>query len=107
MNSRISAQDIQLTECESALRSRSEEVKTLRVERDTLSESFDQVSSTLQLTSEQLEVSKVQLTKATEELQTTQVELDVTLSVVHEQVQTEETLLKQASELQREVQDRR
>ncbi len=94
MESRISTQEAQLTECEAALRSRNEEVKLLKQDNEQLTTNLERVTNELSVATQELTEAKSQLTVVKEELQVAFVELRATEEVVKEQAATEAELKK-------------
>ena len=62
MEARISTQESQIIECEGALKSRNEEIKSLRFERDDLAERCDENEKSLLLARDTIEELKETLT---------------------------------------------
>ena len=107
MEARISTQELQLTECEGALRVRNDEVKKLRSEREGVEEQLEVAKRDLEETSTKLEIVDASLEKATVDLETATVELRATEAVVVEQSETEGQLHQQGSDLIGQVMGRR
>ena len=107
MEARIASQESQLNECESALKVKSEEVKTLRSERHEIEHKLDAAEKELDGVNSQLGVVRAELIDTQENLKEVTVELSATEAVVEEQVLTEEALSAEAMELQTELVTRR
>jgi hypothetical protein len=107
METKLATQENQLTECEAALRSKSEEVKTLRSERDTISTELEEAQQTLTTTEAKLQVVTDCYEDTKVVLQSTEAELKATNAVVGEQVVTEATLQRQGASIQSELTTRR
>lgn len=107
MEARLAAQENQIVECESALRQKFEEVKSLRSDRDSIAMELDDLRARY----EQAQSDLIVVTESNERnkaaLQKTTIELKATEAVVGEQVRTESTLHNQGSVLQEEVRARR
>eukprot|EP01038_Epipyxis_sp_PR26KG_P006997 gene6997-9562_t len=95
MESRLTNQENQIIECESALKLRIEENKYLKTERDELSSKLDQTQEELDTANSNLLETKEQLEDCKRELQRITMELKSTEEVVKEQVVTESTLTNQ------------
>lgn len=107
MEARLASQESQLLECESALKVRSDEVKSLRLEKEELSDSLLTAKAELEETSQQLSTTQETLQHTEKELETTKVELVATGAVVAEQVVTENDLHEHVTELQGDLTSRR
>jgi kinesin family protein 11 len=107
METRLATQESQITECESALKVKSEEVKVLKSERDGIFAQLDETQQALMTTESKLEVVTECYEDTKKVLQTTEEELKATNAVVGEQVATESTLHEQGAYIQRELTNRR
>lgn len=107
MEARISSQETQLLDCESALRQRNEEVKCLRVEKEEIHHQLGEANRTLESTTATLMSTESALQVAKDDLVVVQVELVAAEAVVVEQCATEGQLTIQGGVLQNEVELRR
>ena len=99
MEARLASQESQLLECEAALKSRYDEVKQLRNEKEEIEESLRESQLVLEEKSEQLLKASRELEIVSENLSVTQMELDATVAVVSEQVSTENKLYTEGNTL--------
>lgn len=107
MESKILTQESMLNECEAALKIRTEENKALKNERESILEQVTKAEEDLELSKNQLAIVQISLDETNIKLSETELELKATEAVVGEQMNTEEELQLQGSNLQNEVIDRR
>lgn len=103
METRLSSQELQLTECESALQLRNDEVKAMRTEIDTVREELEEVRQSLTKKASELEETEKSLEKKTKESDHFQLEWKASEAVVSEQQETESSLASHVQSLQQDV----
>ena len=105
MEARLSSQESQLQECEGALASRNEEVKSMRKERDELALSMEQLSGDYEACSAQLRDATERLERTRAEVSDAYMEIATCEAVVDEQASCESELLQQGLTLKGELND--
>lgn len=106
LRSRLATQESQITDLESTLKVRVEEIKTLKGEKSALTESLEITKKNLELARAYVKEAKRLLYEARLELWHAKAELKATEAVVSEQVDTESTLTKQAVDVLADVKAR-
>ena len=106
MENRLNSQEQQILECESALRIRNEEIKSLRDEVDVVQHDLDMTKIELQETTYKLEESEENLAKSKNEIDYLQVEWKASEAVVKEQTMTEKGLSENIDDLHQTVHHR-
>jgi len=107
METKIASQEAQIAEVESVLKSKMEEVKTMKAEKDEAEERVGIVQKELDHTSSELKRSSATLQQAVVELEDKNAQLEASNAVICEQESTEGTLLGCGTELQNEVKAQR
>lgn len=107
MENKMEAQEAQLAECEAALRSREEEMKTIRSEREDMAARMEIVESELASTCAKLESAETKVVSLTVEVADTKMDLAASEAVVGEQVSTEKGLTHTGAVLADEATQRR
>jgi kinesin family protein 11 len=100
MEAKIATHESQLLECESALKQRNEEFKSIKAENIELSNKYEVVEAEQKKTVVLLEETKIDLEKSNLQLKDTVIELKATEAVVAEQSSTEKSLLVDGAEMQ-------
>jgi kinesin family member 11 len=103
METRLSAQESQLEECENALTLRTEEIKMVRRERDEFLAGYEETKVELAACTSELEEARVTLDEAKTVVSSAFVELTATEAVVAEQQHTEQQLQQQGRSLQKDL----
>jgi len=103
MEQKISAQEAQITECESVLKAKMEEVRDAKSAKEELEGLVGGIKQELKETSTKLAVTETNLVQSKEALEVAETELTATEAVVTEQTNTEGNLTIQGSKLQKEV----
>lgn len=103
MEARIASQEAQLSECESALKQRSDELKGIRIERDELIGKIAMEEAKVLQQEQQIEEINHRLMATEQELEKTRIEWQATEAVVEEQKRTEEQLIQRNHDLQDEI----
>ena len=99
MEARLQSQESQLLECESALRSKLDEVKQLRSEREEIEDALREAQASLEQKSSELDSVTRDLEQTAEKLSYTEMELEASEAVVIEQSVTEADLTTMGSSL--------
>jgi kinesin family protein 11 len=103
MEQRIAAQEAQISECESALRSRTEDLKQLRSEREVIDEQIRVAQLEIETKTSELERVTSDLQQTVEDLTKTKVELFASNAVIDEQVETESSLSNEGTYMQSRI----
>lgn len=103
METKIEAQQAQIAEVESVLKSKMEEVKSMKTEKDEAEERVAGVQKELEVTSSELKRTTVTLQQTVVDLEEKSAQLSASNAVICEQESTEGTLLGCGTELQNEV----
>lgn len=106
MESRLTTQEAQLLECESALKSRNDEFKSVKAEMDLLTDRLEETSTQLKTTTEELEQQQEIVCTVKHELTNAFIELKATEGIVSEQISTEKTLQHVGTSLQSIVEEK-
>jgi kinesin family protein 11 len=97
MEARLQSQESQLLECESALKSKLDEVKQLRAEREEIEEALREAQASLDEKTQRLDTAVRDLEQTNEKLCVAETELEATEAVVGEQMVTEVDLTSTGS----------
>lgn len=103
LETKLSSQESQLLECETALSVRNEEIKIVRRERDEFANNFEQVKQDYEKCNILLESATIELDKAKGEVNTAYVEIQACNAVITEQLFTENTLHKQGDTIKKDL----
>lgn len=107
METQLSTQENMIAECESALRARNDEVKKYKAEKEEFHGKLESLQNVVDSTKAELGVVSQNLVETKTTLEVVKVELKASDAVIGEQVQTEDKLQLQGSQLQQEVTSRR
>jgi kinesin family protein 11 len=107
MEQKIAAQEAQISECESALRSRTEDLKQLKSERELIDEQIRLAQLEIDAKTSELERVTSDLQRTVEDLTHTKVELSASNAVIEEQVETESSLSNEGAYLQSSISNHR
>lgn len=103
MEAKLSTQENQINECESALKQRQEEIKSLRIEKDDLSAQLLTSKATVAALEEETKKMQEELSNLQEQHNALRCEFDVSEKCIDELQSTQETLYKQGCEYLSEV----
>lgn len=103
MESRLTSQELQITECESVLQVRNEEIKTIRTEVDAVKEKYEEAKTDLDIKTVKLADTEKSLNEKAEEAKHFETEWQASEAVVLEQDTTEQSLSTHVKSLQENV----
>ena len=107
METQLSTQENMIAECESALRARNDELKKYKAEKEEFHGKLESLQNVVDSTKAELGVVNQTLVETKSCLEDVKIELKASDAVIDEQVETEDKLLQQGSQLQNEVTSRR
>lgn len=107
LESKVSSQEAQLKECESALKRTGDEITDLKASKDELEGELNSVKENLSTTTAELEQNQIKCDELKEEYNKKALELSATEAVVTEMSSNEQCLLNAGNHLQADIQGHR